>query len=175
MPAALEIRGTFQYVHGIRDAAVFRHCAPPAGERVAGIRHRPDSVRTVTFGHIGIQYVAGNRFRQIGRIRFWRIPIFRKRDQWMAEPGAFVRPADGEWGNASQNIQGPGIITINMGLTRKFQIREKQFVEFRAEAFNLPNHLNPNNPVTAINNQNFGKILSAGDPRIIQLALKYVF
>jgi hypothetical protein len=88
---------------------------------------------------------------------------------------AFRRPADGEWGNASLNIQGPGVITINMGLTRKFQIRETQSVEFRAEAFNLPNHLNPNNPVTALNNQNFGKILSAGDPRIMQFALKYLF
>ena len=39
----------------------------------------------------------------------------------------------------------------------------------------MPNHLNPNNPVTALNNQNFGKIISAGDPRIMQLALKYVF
>jgi hypothetical protein len=93
---------------------------------------------------------------------------------WL-NPLAFARPADGVWGNASLNIQGPGVITINMGLTRKFQIREKQSVEFRAEAFNLPNHLNPNNPVTAINNQNFGKILSAGDPRIMQLALKYMF
>ena len=93
---------------------------------------------------------------------------------WL-NPKAFARPADGEWGNASQNIQGPGMITINMGLTRKFQMREKQFVEFRAEAFNMPNHLNPNNPVTALNNQNFGKIISAGDPRIMQLALKYVF
>jgi hypothetical protein len=62
-----------------------------------------------------------------------------------------------------------------MGLTRKFRVRETQSVEFRAESFNLPNHLNPNNPVTAINNQNFGKILSAGDPRIMQFALKYLF
>jgi hypothetical protein len=85
-------------------------------------------------------------------------------DGWL-NPLAFARPADGNWGNASQNIQGPGTITINMGLTRKFQVREKQFVEFRAEAFNLPNHLNPNNPVTALNSQNFGKIISAGDPR----------
>jgi len=95
-------------------------------------------------------------------------------DGWL-DSAAFVRPQDGVWGNASQNIQGPGVITINMGLTRKFQIREKQSVEFRAEAFNLPNHLNPNNPVTALNNPNFGKILSAKDPRIIQLALKYIF
>jgi hypothetical protein len=95
-------------------------------------------------------------------------------DGWL-NPAAFSRPADGVWGNASLNIQGPGFIGINMGLTRKFRIHETQSLEFRAEAFNLPNHVNPNNPVTALNNQNFGKILSANDPRIIQLALKYLF
>ena len=93
---------------------------------------------------------------------------------WL-NPSAFSRPNDGVWGNASLNIQGPGFITINMGLTRKFHVREKQSVEFRAEAFNLPNHMNPNNPVAVINNQNFGKIFSAGEPRIMQLALKYLF
>jgi hypothetical protein len=93
---------------------------------------------------------------------------------WL-NPAAFARPADGEWGNASLNLQGPGIIAINMGLTRRFRIRETQSVEFRAEAFNVPNHVNPNNPVLALNNQNFGKILSAGDPRILQFALKYLF
>jgi hypothetical protein len=93
---------------------------------------------------------------------------------WL-NPKAFARPADGVWGNSSQNIQGPGFITINIGLSRKFQVTEKQSVEFRAEAFNVPNHLNPNNPVTALNSQNFGQIISAGDPRIMQLALKYLF
>jgi hypothetical protein len=33
---------------------------------------------------------------------------------WL-NPAAFARPADGVWGNASQNIRGPGSITINMG------------------------------------------------------------
>jgi hypothetical protein len=95
-------------------------------------------------------------------------------DGWL-NPAAFVRPPNGVWGNASQNIQGPGTITVNMGLTRKFQILESQSIEFRAEAFNLPNHVNLNNPIATLNNQNFGKILSAKDPRIMQLALKYVF
>jgi len=54
----------------------------------------------------------------------------------------------------------------------------------RAEAFNLPNHLNPSVPVAALNSGSFGKIqsdisgtsgLSAGDPRIVQLALKFIF
>jgi hypothetical protein len=88
---------------------------------------------------------------------------------------AFARPANGEYGNASMNIQGPGVITINMGLTRSFPITEGQTIQFRAEAFNMPNHLNPNNPIAALNNTNFGKILSARDPRIMQFALKYVF
>ena len=90
-------------------------------------------------------------------------------------PAAFGRPVDGQWGTGNVNTQGPGQIDINMAITRKFQIRENQLVEFRGEAFNLPNHLNPNNPVAAVNNPNFGRILTARDPRIIQLALKYVF
>src|SRR5262245_9983784 len=100
---------------------------------------------------------------------------------WL-NPAAFSRPVDGVWGNASLNIQGPGFITINMGLTRKFRVTERQSVEFRAEAFNMPNHLNPknpaltaNNPVLALNSRDFGKILSAEDPRIMQFALKYLF
>ena len=48
-------------------------------------------------------------------------------------------------------------------------------IEFRAESFNLPNHMNPGNPITALNNQNFGKIQSAFDPRILQFAVKYLF
>ena len=48
-------------------------------------------------------------------------------------------------------------------------------MQFRAEAFNVPNHMNPGNPVTAFNNINFGKIQTANDPRIMQFALKYVF
>ena len=63
-----------------------------------------------------------------------------------------------------------------MGLTRTFQLRERQSLEFRAEAFNIPNHVNPNNPTsTVLSNAQFGKITTVGDPRILQFALKYVF
>lgn len=37
------------------------------------------------------------------------------------------------------------------------------------------NRVQLNNPVNALNNPNFGRIISAGDPRIVQLALKYTF
>ena len=62
-----------------------------------------------------------------------------------------------------------------MGLARKFQLREKHTVEFRAEAFNVPNHLNPGNPGAVLSSTTFGRILTADDERIIQLALKYLF
>jgi outer membrane receptor protein involved in Fe transport len=95
-------------------------------------------------------------------------------DHWF-NPAAFGRPADGQWGTGNVNYIGPGRIDINAAVTRKFQVRESQTIEFRAEAFNVPNHLNLDTPVTAINSPNFGKVLAARDPRIIQLALKYVF
>jgi hypothetical protein len=62
-----------------------------------------------------------------------------------------------------------------MGLTRAFPVRENQSLEFRAEAFNLPNLVNLGPPQLTLTSGTFGQILSATDPRIIQLALKYVF
>ena len=79
------------------------------------------------------------------------------------------------YGNAANSYRGPGIINFDMGLTRRFQIREGQSLEFRAESFNMPNHVNPGNPTTTLTSQTFGKSTSAAAPRIMQLALKYVF
>ena len=91
-------------------------------------------------------------------------------------PAAFAQPAIGTFGNSGAlSIEGPGTIRFDMGLTRAFRIREAQTVEFRVEAFNVPNHLNPGNPNTTLSSGNFGRIQSAQDPRILQLALKYVF
>jgi len=54
-------------------------------------------------------------------------------------------------------------------------LSELQRLGARIEAFNLPNRFQKNNPVINLNSPTFGKILSAGDPRIMQFALKYVF
>lgn len=91
-------------------------------------------------------------------------------------PAAFAQPVTGTYGNmGANNIEGPGFFGIDMGLTRKFQIREKQSLEVREEAFNVLNHTNPNNPVTTLTSTTFGQIQSANDPRILQLALKFMF
>jgi hypothetical protein len=83
----------------------------------------------------------------------------------------------------------PGLIQIEMGLTRTFRIIETKSLERRFEAFNFPNHLNPGPPnalstttgstelttTTALNNPNFKRNLSAYDPRIMRIAMKFVF
>jgi hypothetical protein len=95
--------------------------------------------------------------------------------QWL-NPAAFAIPAEGTYGTmGATSIRGPRSTQIDMGLTRAFPLLERQSIQFRWEVFNVPNLVNLNNPVTARNNVNFGKILGSGDPRIMQVALKYVF
>ena len=72
-------------------------------------------------------------------------------------------------------IEGPGFFGIDTSVTRRFQIREKHTMEIRGEAFNVLNHVNPLDPVATLTSSTFGQIQAANDPRILQLALKYVF
>jgi hypothetical protein len=119
-------------------------------------------------------------------------PTNQSINQWI-NPAAFGSAAAGTYGNLGfDNILGPGAFQLDMSLSRFFQIREKQKLEVRWEAFNVPNHMNPNIPVsTALNSGSFGKITNdispsvgqgtiagaagPGDPRIMQFALKYIF
>jgi hypothetical protein len=52
---------------------------------------------------------------------------------------------------------------------------EAHKLEFRAEFFNLLNRANLGNPNTARINALFGRITTAGEPRIVQLGLRYAF
>ena len=102
-------------------------------------------------------------------------------------PAAFAQPALGTYGSLGRaTIVGPGNARIDMGLVRIFRLREKQSVEFRAEAFNVANHVNacsstsgqqgsPDCMSTNLTDATFGRILAAADPRIMQMALKFVF
>jgi hypothetical protein len=91
-------------------------------------------------------------------------------------PAAFALPAIGTLGNVGVGaIAGPGRWQFDAALSRTFQVRETQKVEFRAEAFNVTNSVRLNDPTTNFNSSIFGQITSAQDPRIMQFALKYFF
>ncbi len=90
------------------------------------------------------------------------------------------------FGNAGRNIvRGPGMQDWDFTLFKLFPIREQMHAEFRADFFNIWNHVNPLlGPVGAISEEptavefgtpQFGQAVAARDPRFIQLAAKFYF
>lgn len=98
---------------------------------------------------------------------------------------AFTENAMGTFGNSPRNyLHGPGFANLDFALVRSFPIRtgpfkETQRLDVRAEFFNIVNRPNFQNPEgdspTITDGPNFGTILGALDPRILQFALKFVF
>jgi hypothetical protein len=89
---------------------------------------------------------------------------------------AFESPAVGTLGNMERNSAfGPGTHTIDLSLVRSFRFNGNHRIEARIESFNALNWFQWNNPQNNFNNVQFGQITSAGDPRIMQFAIKYQF
>jgi len=105
--------------------------------------------------------------------------------QWI-NPAAFAQPTLGTLGNLGRSsIPGPKFFQLDLAISRIFRVHEGQSLEVRGEAFNLTNGFRAGgNPIgsaslaavtTALNSQQFGQIRNAFDPRILQLAMKFVF
>jgi hypothetical protein len=97
-------------------------------------------------------------------------------------PNYFQREPLGQVGNAMRRyFTGPGINNFDMALLKDTKITESMQLQFRAEAFNIFNHAQFDNPSTAIGDVDnmvpggFGYITSAQNPRIMQIALKLLF
>jgi len=88
---------------------------------------------------------------------------------------AFTTPAAGTYSDLEPfSVVNPSRLTNDLAVTRTFDVGGSR-LQFRWEIFNVINHVNYNAPTTALNSANFGKILGAGDPRIMQFALKLDF
>ena len=73
---------------------------------------------------------------------------------------------------------GPGIYNSDMALLKNTRLSETTQLQFRAEAFNVFNHAQFDNPSGNFNNpgvNGFGYVTAANAPRILQLALKLLF
>lgn len=82
----------------------------------------------------------------------------------------------GQFGNAGRNIgRAPGFANVDVSAMKNFRLTEAMRLQFRVESFNVGNHPNFGLPVADIASANFGRILQAGRPRLMQLALKLVF
>jgi Carboxypeptidase regulatory-like domain len=94
-------------------------------------------------------------------------------------PGFFMPEPVGQVGNAMRRyFSGPGLDNYDMALLKSTTITESTKLEFRAEAFNVFNHaqfMNPNGVVNNTGQGGFGYVTGAHDPRIMQVALKFLF
>ncbi len=91
----------------------------------------------------------------------------------------FSAPATNTFGNVGRNAaSGPNFYNLDASLFKTFAVRERYRLEFRAEAFALPNSpgWQLNNPNTNVNDaNNFGYVRGAGGNRSMQLGLKLQF
>ena len=90
---------------------------------------------------------------------------------------AFAIPPQYTWGDAGRNIlRGPGLFTTDFSLRRSFALAERLRLVGEVQAFNTLNRANFDLPQAfADQPATFGKILSAKDPRQIQMALRLQF
>ncbi len=85
----------------------------------------------------------------------------------------------GQLGNAARrSFYGPGMENFDVELSKTVPITESKSFDIRIEAFNVFNHAQFYGPSAVdgeINDPNFGRVVSAAAPRLIQLAVKFHF
>jgi hypothetical protein len=112
---------------------------------------------------------------------------------FIANPNAYANPVGLTLGNSGRNsLRNPGHWNIDMAVFKRFPIRESMAFEFRAEAFNIFNHVEwgplagdqggaagsggfSSNTGTFSPGSNFLQTGTAYSPRILQLGAKFFF
>ena len=93
------------------------------------------------------------------------------------DPNQFSDAELGQFGNAKRTLCcGPGLNNSDLSLQKTTEIGENKRVEFRWDVFNVGNHpkfFNPDGNIT--DGSDFGRIVRAGPPRLMQFALKFYF
>lgn len=107
------------------------------------------------------------------------LPAGRSHNQLISEyfnRSAFASNAAGTFGNSAKNIlRGPRFFDTDLSLIKNVKLTERASLQFRSEFFNFFNNVNFNQPQNIFTSSSFGKITSAGDPRILQFAVKAMF
>ena len=81
-----------------------------------------------------------------------------------------------QFGDEGRNaVQGPGYANWDFSVFKNFPVTERAQFQFRGELFNFLNHTNLRLPDSDISSPTFGQIHSDLGPRVIQLALKFLF
>jgi hypothetical protein len=80
------------------------------------------------------------------------------------------------FGDEGRNVvDGPGYVNWDFSAFKNIRLTESKELQFRGELFNILNHTNFRLPVSDIESPTFGQIQSDVSPRVIQVALKFLF
>lgn len=99
------------------------------------------------------------------------------RGQFFYDAKAFAPVNQARFGTTGRNIlRAPGRVNLDFGVFRRFPIRERLNLEFRAEAFNAMNTPHFNAPSNNVNNADFMQVSSAvADQRQFRFGLRLVW
>ena len=75
------------------------------------------------------------------------------------------------------NVYAPGLVNWNVAMIKAFPVFKENAFEFRAEAYNFPNHPNLNSPNYTPTSPTFGEVTgkTTSNPRTLQVGLRYQF
>ena len=167
MPAGAAAQGSVT-IFGSGERRIRRRCAGCANhgdQRADGFRAR----RRVRCGRQLRHLVAARRHLH-GESRADRVEDVRAGTD--SGPGGREPPRQRPPGTGAL---AESVATVDFGLVKNVRLLRGHSVQFRTEFFNLFNRVNLGNPVNNVSAPNFGEIISAGSPRVIQLALRYSF
>ena len=139
---------------------------------------------------------AGQSYADVISNPYQNIPAFDPASgfgHFIANPNAFADPQGLTLGNSGRNfLRNPGHWNIDMAMFKHFRITESMGFEFRAEAFNIFNHVEygplagdqggaagsagfSSGTGTFVPGSNFLQVGTAYSPRILQLGAKFLF
>lgn len=91
----------------------------------------------------------------------------------------FSLPPLGSPGDGPHRLfYGPGLENFDIALSKNISLGEARAVQFRLETFNTFNHaqfFGPSSVIGEITSPQFGQVVEADSPRLVQLAVKVIF
>ena len=119
---------------------------------------------------------AGFGTQRPNRIASPEMPASQRTTSQFFNTAAFTVAPQFTLGNSSRNpVRGPAYRNADLALIKRIFFAEETHLELRLEAFNLTNTPPLGAPNTLLGSPGFGSITSAGDPRVLQLGVKFGF
>ena len=95
--------------------------------------------------------------------------------EWFNTAAFAIQPTVRDGTAGRDSVRAPGVNNWDMSLAKTIPIHEKLGLRFQFEAFDTFNNPHFGIPQRYIDAAGFGRILSAGNPRLLQASLKLSF